>query len=61
MNDFLTACGLMCVIEGTIYALFPNAMKRITVQILSTPAQQLRVFGLVFATCGFLMIAFLRG
>jgi len=49
MIEFFTALGLAFVIEGIIYAAFPDFMKRMMVQILSLPAQQgllLRLRGL---------------
>jgi uncharacterized protein YjeT (DUF2065 family) len=61
MTDFLTALGLMFVIEGVSYALFPDAMKRMMLQALSFPAQHIRIFGLAFAAFGFLIVAVMRG
>lgn len=61
MTDFLTALGLMFVIEGAAYALFPDAMKRMMFQVAGLPAQNLRFFGTVFAVFGFIIIAVLRG
>ncbi len=61
MIDFLTALGLMFVIEGILYALFPLAMKRMIVQVLALPPQQIRFFGLILAVFGFLIVAALRG
>jgi uncharacterized protein len=60
MTDFLTALGLMLVIEGAAYALFPEAMKRMIVQVLSLPPQKIRAFGLACAVTGFVIIVALR-
>ncbi|MBT3767464.1 MAG: DUF2065 domain-containing protein, partial [Rhodospirillales bacterium] len=38
MSDLLTALGLVLVIEGVVYALFPDAMKRMTTQMLQIPS-----------------------
>jgi uncharacterized protein YjeT (DUF2065 family) len=61
MMDFLTALGLMFLLEGALYALFPVGMKRALAQLQTLPASLLRVGGLVFAVFGFLIIAVLRG
>ena len=61
MTDFLTAIGLMFVIEGITYALFPEGMKRLLLQVLGLPVQQIRIFGLAFAVFGFVIVAVIRG
>lgn len=61
MTDLLTALGLMFLIEGAVYALFPEQMKRMVLQLLALQTPQIRAFGLAFAVFGFLMIAVLRG
>lgn len=61
MNDLAVALGLMLVIEGAMYALFPDAMKRMTAQIALLPPQQLRTAGLLLALLGFATVAILRG
>ena len=53
--------GLVFVIEGLIYALFPNAMKRMIVAILSLPPEQLRSAGLVMAVFGVFVVWLVRG
>ena len=61
MGELLTALGLMFVLEGAIYALFPAGMKRMVLQLLALQESQIRVFGLAFAIFGFLIIAVIRG
>lgn len=61
MTEFLTALGLMFVLEGAVYALFPEQMKRMVLQILTLQTNYIRTAGLVFALFGFLVIAVLRG
>lgn len=61
MKDLLTALGLVCVIEGAMYALFPEAMKRMTAQMALLPIQHLRLAGLVFAGFGFVIVGVLKG
>jgi uncharacterized protein len=61
MIDLLTALGLMFVIEGASWALFPEGMKRMMERMITLPVQQIRVAGLVFAIFGFLIVGVLRG
>ncbi len=42
MTDFLTALALALVLEGALYALFPDAMKKFMVQVLAQPNSTLR-------------------
>ncbi len=52
MADLLTALGLAVAIEGLLYALFPNAMKKMMVQVLAQPPNSLRTAGLAAAIAG---------
>jgi len=52
MIEFFTALGLAFVIEGIIYAAFPDFMKRMMVQILSLPTPSIRTTGLTLAITG---------
>jgi uncharacterized protein len=52
MKDFSTAMALVLVIEGIAYALFPDGMKRLIVQMLPLPAATLRFVGLAAACLG---------
>tara|TARA_R110000787_G_scaffold63679_6_gene143572 strand:- start:35195 stop:35380 length:186 start_codon:yes stop_codon:yes gene_type:complete len=61
LETFLTALGLAIVIEGVCYALFPDAMKKMMVQVLSQPTQTLRMAGISAAVAGVLLIWLLRG
>lgn len=56
----LTAFSLVFVIEGLIYALFPDQVKKLMAMALSMPAQPLRMFGLLMASLGILAIYILR-
>jgi uncharacterized protein len=40
------------VIEGVLYSLFPEGMKRMVVQVLALPPAALRFTGLVAAVLG---------
>ena len=60
MRDFLTALALILVIEGIAYALLPEIMKRLAARTMKTPAQALRVGGLIAAFLGVVLVWALR-
>ena len=59
--DLITALALVLVIEGALYALFPDAMKRVVLSIADMPAAMLRNVGLVAATVGVAIVWLIRG
>ena len=65
MDDFtsvlIAAFGLVLVIEGLIYALFPTGMKRIMVQVIDMPPSVLRNGGIAAAVVGCLIVWLVRG
>ncbi len=61
MMDVLTALGLVLLLEGSLYALFPDKMKQMMAQVIGMPSATIRAAGLIFAIFGFLIIAVLRG
>ena len=61
MTDLWTALALVLVIEGLLYAAFPEQMKRLVAKVLSLPAGALRAGGLVAAVVGVAAMWFLRG
>ncbi len=61
MSDFLVAVGLVLVIEGLIFAAFPQAAKRLATQALATPDGSLRTAGVVAAILGVLLVWLMRG
>ena len=64
MSDFtlalLTAVGLVFVIEGVIYSLFPDGMKRMMLAALSMSTNRLRLMGLAMAVVGFFIVWLVR-
>ncbi len=60
MSDLLTALGLVFVIEGAIYALFPEGMKRMMTMVLAQPSSILRVTGLAAAAIGLVIVWLVR-
>lgn len=61
MEDLAAALGLMLVIEGALYALFPDAMRRMMAVIIMEPPATLRTAGLFAAAVGFALVALVRG
>lgn len=56
MTDLLVAFGLVLVIEGLLYAAFPEQMRRMVVALLELPGATLRTGGLIAATAGLLIV-----
>ena len=61
MHDLWTALALVLVIEGCLWALFPDAMRRAMAQAMALPAPTLRLGGLAFAAVGVLAVWMIRG
>lgn len=61
MIDLLTAGALVLVIEGLLYAAFPDQMKRLLAQALSLPPANLRIGGVAAAALGVLCVWLIRG
>ncbi len=61
MTDFLAALGLVFVIEGLIFAAFPEAAKRAMTSVLQTPDLSLRLIGIGSAILGLVMVWLVRG
>lgn len=61
MTDLLTAIGLMFVLEGASYALFPNGMRKMMERVLLMPLSHVRFAGLSLVVLGFILVAVLRG
>ena len=61
MYDFLVALGLVFIIEGVVFAAFPNSAKRAVTAVLETPDAVLRIVGLASAVFGLLVVWLIRG
>jgi uncharacterized protein YjeT (DUF2065 family) len=55
------AFALILVIEGVLYALFPDGMKRMLVRMVDVPASSLRSAGLLSAVIGVVVVWLVRG
>ena len=60
MRDLWTALALVLVIEGVLYALFPEGMMRIAARAMAVPPQALRAAGLLAACFGVMLVWLLR-
>jgi uncharacterized protein YjeT (DUF2065 family) len=57
MMQFILGClGLLLIIEGLLYALFPNRMKNMIRSMLEINNDTLKWGGLASAIVGFLML-----
>jgi len=61
MTDFLAALGLVFVIEGLIFAAFPEAAKRAMKSVLENPDVSLRLIGIGSAIVGLVLVWLVRG
>ena len=61
MPDFLAALGLVFVIEGLIFAAFPEAAKKAMASVLETPDITLRMIGIGSAVVGLILVWLVRG
>ena len=57
----LTALALAVAIEGIVYALFPDAMKRMMAQVMEQRSGSIRIAGLIAAVAGVIVLWLVRG
>ena len=60
MNDLFSALALAVVVEGLLYAAFPEQMKRALVSLLAMENSKLRVVALTFAGVGLIILYLVR-
>ena len=60
-TDLLAAIALAIAIEGALYALFPDAMKRLIQRVSEQPANALRTAGLIATVAGVGLAWLVRG
>jgi uncharacterized protein YjeT (DUF2065 family) len=51
----------MLVLEGVLYALAPNAMRRMLEVVLRQPEQTIRMTGIATAVAGLVVVLLARG
>lgn len=61
MSDLAVAVGLVLVLEGVFYGLFPGLARRMAAQAMETPEQVLRVAGLAAVAAGVGIVFLVRG
>jgi uncharacterized protein YjeT (DUF2065 family) len=61
VEDALLALGLVLALEGALYALFPDGMRRAMALALALPADQLRIGGVVAVALGVAIVWLVRG
>ena len=61
MSDLIVGFGLVLVIEGALWALFPEGMKRMMEQLMQVSPDFLRRAGLLAAAAGFGIVWLVRG
>ncbi len=60
MRDLGTALALVLVIEGILYALFPEGMRRVAARAMLVPPQIVRAAGLLAASIGVVIVWLVR-
>ncbi|MEO5339643.1 MAG: DUF2065 domain-containing protein [Magnetococcus sp. MYC-9] len=61
MNDFLTAIGLVMILEGIPYFAIPERMRRMVVHVAALPSDLLRRTGFFLMCLGLLLVYLVRG
>ena len=61
MSDLFTALALAVALEGIVYALFPDGMKRMMAVAMEQPSSTLRVAGLSLSTLAVGLVWLIRG
>ena len=61
MSDLIVAIGLVFVIEGLLYAAFPNAMRKMVQDITKLPDTNIRTIGLFALAIGFIIVWAVKG
>lgn len=60
MREFLSAIALAIVLEGLLYAAFPDHMKRALAALMETPSTTMRVVALTSAAAGLVLLYVVR-
>jgi len=61
MQDLIVALGLVLVIEGVLWALFPGYLTAMLEAARELPEPVMRLIGLAAAIIGALVVWFIRG
>ena len=61
MADLIVAIGLVLVLEGLVYAIFPGHMRRMVEEISKVSDSTMRTFGLIALCVGVFIVWLVRG
>ena len=61
MSDLFVGLALVLVIEGIVYAAFPDQAKAMMAQFLELPSSSLRAGGLLALVTGVFLVWLIRG
>jgi hypothetical protein len=61
MSDLLVALGLVLVIEGVLWAVFPSTARLVVEYLATTDEGALRQAGLIAVAIGFVIVWLVRG
>jgi uncharacterized protein YjeT (DUF2065 family) len=61
MSDFFVALGLVFVLEGLLFAAFPDWTKRAMASVMEANDASLRIVGISSAVIGVILVWMLRG
>jgi uncharacterized protein len=61
VTEFLSALALAIVLEGLVYAAFPEQMKRMLAAVMALPASTIRASALACAAAGLVLLWAVRG
>lgn len=61
MRDLATALALVLVLEGLLWAVAPEGMKRVAAMAAAVATSQLRAVGLAAAAVGVVLVWLVRG
>jgi uncharacterized protein len=61
MSDLIVAIGLVLVLEGLMYAVFPGSLKRMMSMALNLPDDVLRRSGIAALALGVVIVWLVRG
>ena len=61
MNDLLVGFGLVLVLEGLLWAAFPDLALRLLIAAAETPERAMRIAGVLAVTTGVAIVWAIRG
>lgn len=61
MQEFIIGLGIAFVIEGILWAGFPNSMKKAALLAIASPDSKLRLTGLLIAAFGLMLVSLIKG